>query len=419
MRNQLIREENQLLKWAVMALFFLCLWKLSQVRLWTHAYAGQAYNPSRLVYYTEFLTSALAYALFLLHVKTIWKTLTDNKAISLFIGFAFFIVLAPGIKNMTPLSSVSGYIEAIIVISLMIQYWGTQSLLRWLNYFAVLFIGINLLSLAKPSTSIMIGELSGFARGLCPHRNDLSHITTICIYFLLADLQKTLPAYIKWVVILGGCTLVGLAGSVQGILLTFIGLLVFLVSKYTSKFKHPFVIYTLVTMVAAITIVGSFLTLDEFLGYFGRDSTFTGRDRIWGMSEYLLSNMPWSGYGIGSMGSTSPYVSMALLQSFQVGTAFGTAHNSYLEAFLSFGWIGGVLFITAVITSFATILKKYWQGNQWMVLPMMLMVFGVLGGFTASEKLFLPQFGWFTFVLATLLAQQGTVSNPNKNANQH
>lgn len=416
MRNNLTSEDNQLLKWAVMALFFLCLWKFTQMRFWTHAYVGQAYNPTRFVYYTEFLASVMAYGLFILNIHTVWKRLAENKAIALFISFAFFIVLVPGIKNITPLSSVSGYLESLIVLALMLQYWGTANLLRWLNYFAVVFIVINLISLAKPSTSIMIGEFSGYARGLCPHRNDLSHIATICIYFLVADLQKTLPAFIKWGVILGGCVLIGLAGSVQGILLTIIGIFIFLISKYTSKFKHPFVIYTLVTLLVIMTIIGSFITLDEFLGYFGRDSTFTGRDRIWGMSEYLLSNMPWSGYGIGSMGSTSPYVSMALLQSFQVGTAFGTAHNSYLEAFLSFGWIGGTLFIIAVIISFASIVKEYQLGNKAMVLPTMLIVFGVLGGFTASEKLFLPQFGWFTFVLATLLAQQNnTFINPSKN----
>lgn len=386
---------------AAKILFILVLWKHSGVRLWPHVYAGQVYQPGRIVYYTEFLISMVALALFFIHLNALKPFIKRQLAVCIFALFALLIRFLPGSENLSPFLITLGYWDSIIALSLMVVLCGPLETRDILAKFGFVFIAINLASLAIPSVSMMIGNFSGYARGLTAHRNDLAHVSVIAIFFILCSPKKINPL-LKWGAIFGGVALVVLAGSVQGIFLLGGGLLIFQTARFVRVLKHPYVILCIVMFIAIAATLRSYFSLEEFLQLFGRDATFTGRDRIWALSLYLIERMPWSGYGVGSVGSN--VVSPALLESFKLGSSFGTAHNSYLEAILSFGWLGGGLFLIAVLTNAVRVFNKYFRGvSGHDPLPAMIMLVCVVGGFTSSEKMFWPTFGWLSFVIAIAL----------------
>jgi len=386
---------------AIKILFILVLWKASGVRPWPHAYAGEIYQASRFIYLPDQFISLAALALLAMHFAEVWVILRTHALVFAFALFALLIRFIPFSENTTTLLTALSYWDVLISFALMIAMRGPNETRDLLTRFGILFIFANLASLAVPSTSMMINNFSGYARGLTAHRNDLAHITTASIFFILCSPAK-LSSVIKWSSLLGGLILIGLAGSVQGIFLVAGGIFLYLIAPYSRILRSPFSILTYVIAVCLIGTLWNFFSLEDLLQPFGRDATFTGRDRIWGLSLYLIERMPWSGYGIGGIGSE--VTPLSLLQSFQLGISFGTAHNSYLEAILAFGWIGGIVFFLAVLLETFRIVPDYFKrSDRQESLPILLLLICVVGGFTASEKMLLPGFGWLTFVAAAML----------------
>lgn len=400
-------------------LFILVLWKHSGLRLWPHVYAGELYQPSRLVYYPEVLISVAAFSLCALNINSLKYSIKQQFLLYLFVLFAILIRFLPGSANLSPLQLTLGYWDSILSVALIIALCGSLETRSILCKFGVSFVLINLASLAMPSLSMMIGSFSGYARGLTAHRNDLAQIATISVFLILCA-PTGLSKLIKWGSVLGGIMLVGLAGSVQGIMLLAVGLLVYSLASYSHLLKRPFSIFAILIILCIIVVLWKYISLDDLLLPFNRDSTFTGRDRIWALSIYLMGAMPWSGYGIGVIDSN--FLSLALLESFRLGTNFGTSHNSYLESILAFGWIGGSLFLIIVfinsIRIFSAYLKRSSPADS---LPAILMIMCVLGGLTSSEKMFWPGFGWLSFVLAISLSYDNSFITDKRthNSNNH
>lgn len=389
--------------WVIECLLWIELIKLSAIGLWPHAYAGELTERSRLAFYATMLVSLLALGLLVRNAHRVtWRQPWVITAAA-FMGFATAHAALLDNAKLGTLLAVLGYWEGFATIALSMSILGTDRLLKILAAASAGFVGINLAALAMPERSFMVGEFAGRFRGLMVHRNDLAQVATIAAFVLITCKGHLGPA-LRGLALLGAVLLIGLAGSVQGILLMSGGIAIYFGLRSARHLRHPMLA---VTTLFALALGGiawwSFGSLDEFLRLFGRDSTFTGRDRIWRLALYLLERMPWQGYGFGAF--SSQLISPTLLGSFELGTLFGTTHNSYLEAFLDFGWIGGGLFTAAVLAGSSTILFPLRRGtHQLHALAPMILLTCLVGGLTATEKLFAPQFGWFSFMLACTLA---------------
>jgi len=388
-------------------LFLLLLLKFSGVRIWPHLYAGDVLQSNKLDFFIEKTPTGITLMLFFMNIDFFISLFRRYFFIFVFLIYSLSVSM---IQNVTDkaftLFTVFGYWESFIGIALFLRCYGNKAINQVLTRFAFIFVLINIASYAVPSYSIMVGnELAGFFRGLTAHRNDLAQVTTISLYFLIF-LKNNIPSLYRWIGILLGIVLIALAGSVQGVLLLSLGIFIYLLVNFKRFVNKNFFIIGIVIILLAISIFLSFYSLDEFLGFFGRDTSFTGRDRIWNLSLFLLDGMPWQGYGLGSIFNS---VSDGTLEDFELGTLFNTVHNSYLEAILSFGWIGGTLFILVALNVIYLMIKNIINHKNLSVenmLPFVMILFSVIGGLTSSEKFFLPLFGWFTFILAIFLAQK-------------
>ncbi|MFG6468779.1 O-antigen ligase family protein [Roseateles sp. BYS87W] len=325
-------------------------------------------------------------------------------------AFAMGAVVAGMFVPLPPITAflaAAPYIDASLMLVVAFCVLGPETALATLARGVVVLLLLNLASAAVPSVSVMVGEFAGRFRGLTAHRNDLAQLAYTGALLIVAA-RQWLPRVWVAVGLVAAVALIAGARSVQGILLLPLGLLVYLGAGRLRVLKHPLVLLTALALVGAVAAVWEqFGSLDSFLRYFGRDATFTGRDRIWALSLHLLQHMPFEGYGPGQIGSG--VLSESLLQRFGLGTLFGSAHNAYLEAFLTYGWFGGALFMALLLAGASEIVRAVLRGmNTYTALSLALLLVALVGGLTASEKLFLPGFGWFTFVLAVVLAGSRT-----------
>lgn len=95
----------------------------------------------------------------------------------------------------------------------------------------------------------------------------------------------------------------------------------------------------IVTAALAAATVSVGVAGPVLLAWLGRDTTFTGRDRIWEVTVALLRDRAWTGYGYRAFweGSGGAEVSR------QLGYAVGHAHNGLLQAATSLGLPGATL----------------------------------------------------------------------------
>jgi len=382
-------------------LFFCVLLKFTGLGLWPHTYNGESYDAPRWRYYSEMAITMLSLLTLAVHAGFLPALFRKNVlVVSYTVVAALYPALVLGRTSLSDSSYGLNYVELLAAPMLIVYFDGPGMALRLSVYFGAFFVSMNALSALQPSRSMMYGLMVAF-RGLTPHRNDLSWYS---LYFLFSALciRTECRRPIRSFTIAGSAVLILAAGSVQGILLSIFGVSLMAAIRSQSSLPKNLIVAALLALPIAV-VAGSLQSeyINDVLQFFGRDLTFTGRDRIWALSIYRLGEMPWYGYGHGSLSSSR--LPMDILKLNGLGTIFGTAHSSYLEAILSYGWILGGFFMALVTIMFLHTLRmiRSTQG-KYLDIGAALILFCTIGGFTASEKLFLPTFGWFSFCMGTM-----------------
>jgi len=382
-------------------LFFCVLLKFTGLGLWPHTYNGESYDAPRWRYYSEMAITMLSLVTLAVHAGFLPALFRKNiLVVSYTVVAALYPALVLGRTSLSDASYGLNYIELLAAPMLIVYFDGPGMALRLSVYFGAFFVSMNALSALQPSRSMMYGLMVAF-RGLTPHRNDLSWYS---LYFLFSALciRTECRRPIRNFTIAGSAVLILAAGSVQGILLSIFGVSLLAAIRSRSSLPKNLIVAALLALPIAV-VAGSLLSeyINDILQFFGRDLTFTGRDRIWALSLYRIHDMPWYGYGHGSLSSSR--LPLDILELNGLGTIFGTAHSSYLESILSYGWLLGGSFVVIVsIMVLRTIRMIRSRSEKYVDIGATLVLFCSIGGFTASEKLFLPTFGWFSFCLGTM-----------------
>lgn len=128
----------------------------------------------------------------------------------------------------------------------------------------------------------------------------------------------------------------------------------------------------------------------------GRNSTMTGRTRIWEVAALSIAQRPWLGYGYGAFWWVASESRQAIAL---IGYPTPHAHNGFLDLALQLGFVGLVAF--AAVSLFAFIAAvHYLRSNpgreaQW---PLLYLVFTVLYSFSESSLLAPNSLVWILFI---------------------
>jgi exopolysaccharide production protein ExoQ len=129
---------------------------------------------------------------------------------------------------------------------------------------------------------------------------------------------------------------------------------------------------------------------------FGRDSTFTGRTRVWEKALEAINDRPLLGYGHSAFWG-NPRVAAEMER--EIWWSPPTAHNGYLDILLSIGVIGLILFALSIGTTMLYALKLASQRNDLISLfPATYVVFVLVYNSSESITGTQPTVAWILYV---------------------
>jgi O-antigen ligase len=180
-------------------------------------------------------------------------------------------------------------------------------------------------------------------------------------------------------------------------LICFLIATVIITASYVSTFEARigrFGVYVLVAGFGIYLLDMSFGVTDLLLGSIGRDSSFTGRTKVWEAILSLETN-PLIGTGFYSFWSDDYFQSQ--LPAF---VAHST-HNGYLETYVDGGWIGIAVLSVMLVSIWIRINRDLKSGSHYAVVRLACYIAIIIGCFSESH------FGrlgplWFLFILTSI-----------------
>lgn len=144
-------------------------------------------------------------------------------------------------------------------------------------------------------------------------------------------------------------------------------------------------------------LVGLVLTVpDVMLELIGKDRTLTGRTDIWDALLRSIKEKPYLGYGYGVywMDQLGPSYYVRL----QLQWGIPTAHNGWIETWLSVGVLGVALFALHYIWTFILAFQRIWRGGSETYFAILIVIVFLV--FSISESSILQQndLSWAMFV---------------------
>jgi exopolysaccharide production protein ExoQ len=308
----------------------------------------------------------LAVYIVMRHPEPCKNMLKVNSALTLLCLFALISVFWSSVPMISIRRSI---LFVFVVFSLIaaITYLKTP-----IQIFMVLY-RVAILALILNITALILGmgfDLEGFFKGIHGHKNTLGPIAVVAIYTgilirYLSDFIINRRFNSIYLIIWSVLLLISVSKTSMALLI-FCPLLIHVLSKLSTRFK---VAVGSLIFCSLIMIVGLFsiflliadLHIQEFLGFFMEDPSFTGRDVIWiFMWEHIQEEL-LLGFGYGSfwgIGFQSPNI--------EYGEGFiallNQGHNGYLDLWAKLGLIGLCLYFMILATfskSFEYIKKQH------------------------------------------------------------
>jgi exopolysaccharide production protein ExoQ len=226
-----------------------------------------------------------------------------------------------------------------------------------------------ILALVEPSLG-MDGE--GRFRGVFDHKNSMGIFAALGLLVLAARLPHagSWPAKVVHGTSLAGCALaLVVADSAASLPAAVLGLgLLFALRRQRPGNRWAAFAILAVACLGALFLPLAVQEAGPLAEAIGRDTDFSGRDRVWEFSLELFERNPWLGYGYGTFWQ-GPAGALFLRWS---GFAAPHAHNGYLQLALDSGAVAVAAFLVAVgvllfrLTS-RLALKPRPEGVSWLV----------------------------------------------------
>ncbi|CUA94882.1 O-antigen ligase [Pannonibacter indicus] len=395
--------------------FLFCLMKFVNLGLWGHHYlynyedvfqTEQMLNPFSGIYTAIWLL--LSAASFSLNWGLIYRSLLKKPLI---FSFFIYIIFHSAIFSSNKFSSIQLSMYYIIIyfnVYLYIYKFNAEDLIGKITLFCLFFSLFNFISFFAPEYSIMRGSHQGLFRGFSAHKNDLGYFA---FFFMTSALFSSKSSRsLRLFVIFSSSILVFLSFSGQAIILSISSFTFFMYSKFSRLFhREQKQALTFSLILISLSIIVYITSSNIAFDALGKDVTLTGRDKIWEFFVLDILNNNFLGYGAQSFNDVLDLRTQ--MYSFGIWWPIATAHSSYIEAYVRYGYVGGTLFLIIVSGAIIRSLISLNSNKSSNLFASILLILSAIGGITASEKLFLPDFGWLTFVIGMMIINKDRSSH--------
>lgn len=304
----------------------------------------------------------------------------SNQIFYIYLFFSSLIILSQRFYNVIALIKSEKYLTIFVFLCLVSALWSDYSLLSFKRSFQLFIIYLVIVeALVNIEPSILLKQLKIVVsfylffnlyagrfvpaatdpifqtwRGIEVQKNHLAQTSIYCllsaVVFFSFDKKMKVKLY-DAILIFVSVFLIYKARSSTAILvlmmIIFVGL-IFQIESIFSKFGFGRSFLALIfSFILGFTFIFLFFSSDIFSlipGYFGKDTTLSGRSDIWKFVWDDIENKLLLGYGFATywiMGSARLEIFADLFEGFQVNQA----HNGFLEIMLQLGIVGSIFFL--------------------------------------------------------------------------
>ncbi len=229
-------------------------------------------------------------------------------------------------------------------------------------FFLVSFLSLIVVFAVPAVGRHPMSAFDGAWRGLFGHKNRFSRYMLVTLILLLSSfLGKESNKVIPQRVALAGAIFIQLmilaSTSKTGLFLSIVLFsFLFWLRGYRWHGLRSILKLTLSAIVTATVVVLVTSNWNALLLGIGRDPTLTGRTLIWSEAISAWFDRFWIGYGLDAFWDVSlPFgqqIGMAVTGVRRLGYVVPNSHNGYIDTVLALGFVGLVLFLLTLLSSF-------------------------------------------------------------------
>lgn len=284
----------------------------------------------------------------LMFIRSKWRDFHFNGVWAALITLSLLSLLWSAFPKHSFHTSVAIFLSYFIV-SAQVEMQGWKGAIQVLHKF---FMAILVLSIAAvfilPSYGVSVGEHAGKWQGVFTHKNALGNFASLSAMFYMWKLSVARTKLDFYGIGLSVTLILG-SGSSTALANLFIFSTLFVLFQFSIYrkiiFNFRYVIFT-----ALVLIVAYFMAMSisgETVALMDKDTSFTGRNLIWGYFLQRIEDAPWFGHGLGQFGAIAAGDDQDLLSS--VGFVMGSAHNGFIESLYALGIVGGTLVLIVLV----------------------------------------------------------------------
>jgi len=307
-----------------------------------------------------------------------------NQIVYLFLFFSSLVILSKRFDKVFSLIRYEKYLSIFVLICLLSALWSDYSFMSFKRSFQLLVIFLIIVeALVNIDHKILLMQLkiivsaylflSVYAgrfipaatdpifqtwRGIEVQKNHLAQTSLYCLLSSIVFYRFDKARYSKLydlLLMFFSVFLIYKAHSSTGILvlamIVFVGF-IFQIESIFSKFGYGrsflLLIFLFLLGFSLIFLIFSSEIFSIIPGYFGKDTTLSGRSDIWKFVWNDIEKKLLLGYGFATywiMGSPRLEIFADLFEGFKVNQA----HNGYLEIMLQLGIVGAIFFLFLII----------------------------------------------------------------------
>jgi exopolysaccharide production protein ExoQ len=265
--------------------------------------------------------------------------------------------------------------------------------------FVILIFGSFLFGIALPSYGRMTTLFPGSWRGVWFEKNTLgANMSIATVVFCAAALLNPKRRWI-WIGMIGlALALMLLSKSKTSLVALALGVGA-LCAVLVARRGPVLAVLTTFLGVSALLVIGFlfYFDSDTLFALLGKDATLTGRTKLWAAIMTQLNTRPWTGFGYSAVWSDPGVWGPLAWISKQAGFTAVHSHNSWLEIWVSLGYVGLGLWVLYFVEVWVRgILATYRSPGGYIALPF-LAIFSLMT-ITETVALVYNNFIWVMFV---------------------
>jgi exopolysaccharide production protein ExoQ len=250
--------------------------------------------------------------------------------------------------------------------------------------------------------------------GVTTHKNDLGILCLICGLFFVWNIFEIRFAWsknkrknelmINIIFLLMIMWLLFIANSATSLVCFIIGVCLLISLRKIKNSIRKLRMYCILTVIFLLILYKVFDLSTVLLTTLGRDETLTGRTEIWEQTIDLNTD-PWIGAGYESFWMSNKTQEYFERMSFRLNQA----HNGYLEIYLNSGYVGLILLMGVIYSSYRNINKKLMlqYDFEYQSFCMTFLILTLIFNITETAFKGLSPM-WFLFILITVEMQSSS-----------